>query len=133
MQHMSKPADIGHPFQGHCVELPSDKAAGSVQPGSAGANSSPDTAFLGSFDRAADMSPDAHISVERMLRRVQAAEPTAAMSDGLQSTEELSHLLQGTACLVWLPDGQLSGEPLRPDLACLNTPPRTVAHTAPSF
>lgn len=133
MQHTSQPADIEHLYQGHCVELPSDNAAKSVQPGSAEADSSPDTAFLGSFDRAAEMSPDVHVSVERMLRQVQAAEPTAAMSDGLQSTEELSHLLQGTACLVWLPDGQLSGEPLRPDLACLNTPPRTVAHTAPSF
>ena len=110
MQHMSEPAGIEHPFQGHCVELPSDNAAGSVQPGSAGADSSPDMAFLGSFDQAAEMSPDAHVSVERMLRQIQAPESNAATSNGLQSTEEPSHLLEGHACLIWLPDGQLSGE-----------------------
>ena len=66
-------------------------------------------AFLGSFDQAAEMSPDAHVTVERMLRQVQAAESTAAMSNGLQSREEAPSL-EGTACLIWLPDGRLSGE-----------------------
>ena len=108
MQHTSKPADIGLSFQGHCIDLPSDDAATSVQPRSAGANSSPDMAFLGSFDHATEMYPDAH--VERMLRQLQAAESTAAMGNGLQIVEKPSNLLEGTACLIWLPDGQLNGE-----------------------
>ena len=110
MQHTSEAADIGHLLQGHCIELPSDSMARSVLPRSAGANSSPDMTFLGSFDQAAEMSPDAHVNVERMLRQVQAPESTAAMSGGQQSTEEPSHLLEGTACLIWLPDGNLHGE-----------------------
>ena len=110
MQHASKPADIGHSFQGHCIELPSDSADRSVQPGSAGADSHPDMAFLGSFAHVPEMSIDAPASVERMLRQIQVAESTAAMSDSLQSREEPGPLMEGTACLIWLPDGRLSGK-----------------------
>ena len=67
-------------------------------------------AFLGSFDHALEMSPDVHASVERMLRQIQGAGSAVVMSDSLQTSNEHCPVLEGTACLIWLPDGHLSGE-----------------------
>ena len=110
IQHTWKPADIEHSCQGHCVDLPSESAARSVQPESAGADSSTDMAILGSCNHAPETSSNAHVTVERMLEQIQTADSTAAMSNGLQSREEPSPLLEGSACLIWLPHGQLSGD-----------------------
>ena len=47
--------------------------------------------------------------MQRILEQAQPSDSAAPTAEGQQIFDQQAPLLEGTACLVWLPDGQVTG------------------------
>ena len=100
------------------LELNHDGTSGTTQPVAMSTEGNSNRGILSFLNNGSGVAPDIEAAMQRILEQAQPSESAAPTAEGQQISDQQAPLLEGTACLVWLPDGQMTG----------STPPSTTHH-----
>ncbi len=100
------------------LKLEYDGTSGNTQPVAMSTEGNSSRGILSFLNNGSGVAPAIKAAMHCILEQGQPSDSAAPTAEGQQISDQEAPLLEGTACLVWLPDGQMTG----------STPPSVTTH-----